>query len=321
MKKVTVAGGGVLGSQIAFQTAYKYFDVTVWVNDEKFVEVAQKNLAAIHKTYLTELEKTKNLIGLPLGQTTHARGLIENFAALTPRKIDALKQNADKAYENIKVEVDMEKAFGNADLVIEAIPESIEIKGDFYSSIAPYLPEKTILCTNSSTLLPSMFADKTGRPDKFLALHFANEVCKNNIVEVMGHPGTDDRYFYEVVEFGTQIGMIPMELCKEQAGYILNSMLVPFLDAAQMLYAKEVADPHTIDLTWQYATGAPMGPFHILDIVGLTTAYNILSMDPNAKDPEHIKFKICQNLKDRIDKGETGYAAGKGFFTYAHVEN
>jgi 3-hydroxybutyryl-CoA dehydrogenase len=110
--------------------------------------------------------------------------------------------------------------------------------------------------------------------------------------------------------------MIPLCLHKEQPGYILNSMLVPFLNAAEMLYATGVADPETIDKTWMLATGAPAGPFRILDIVGLATAYNIVVMSPDAKDPETVPGKIAAVLKEKIDRGETGVNAGKGFYTY-----
>ena len=86
----------------------------------------------------------------------------------------------------------------------------------------------------------------------------------------MGHAGTEGKYYDEVVEFAGQIGMIPLKLHKEQPGYILNSLLVPFLNAGEALYANDVADPETIDLTWSLATGAPLGPFRILDIADLT---------------------------------------------------
>ncbi|GAE48099.1 3-hydroxybutyryl-CoA dehydrogenase [Mesobacillus boroniphilus JCM 21738] len=138
-----------------------------------------------------------------------------------------------------------------------------------------------MFATNTSTLLPSQFADATGRPEKFLALHFANEIWKNNTAEVMMHPGTDKEVFNDLLEFAKAIGMVALPLYKEQPGYILNSLLVPFLEAGQMLLMKEVADPETIDKTWMIATGAPKGPFAILDIVGITT--HTISPMPKAK--------------------------------------
>ena len=132
----------------------------------------------------------------------------------------------------------------------------------------------------------------------------------------MGHPGTEAKYYDAVVEFAAQIGMIPLKLRKEQPGYILNSLLVPFLNAGEALYANDVADPETIDLTWCLATGAPLGPFRILDIVGLETAYNIVRMDPAANDPQTTPGKIAASLKEKIDAGKKGVCTGEGFYQY-----
>ena len=212
---------------------------------------------------------------------------------LTDEEIDALKEQTVKAYESLVLTSSYEEACEDADLVIEAIAENPEQKIAFYKDLADYLPDKTILVTNSSTLLPSMFAEYTGRAEKYLALHFANSIWQNNTAEVMGHPGTEAEYYDKVVKFAEDINMVPLKLKKEQPGYILNSMLVPFLTAAESLYAEEVADFETIDLTWVLATGAPLGPFRIIDVVGLTTAYNIVSMDPRAKDPNSTQAKIA----------------------------
>lgn len=110
--------------------------------------------------------------------------------------------------------------------------------------------------------------------------------------------------------------MIPLELHKEQHGYILNSLLVPYLSAAEALLATGVADCETIDKTRTLATGAPLGPFRILDIVGLTTACNIGIMNPRSKGPNTVQGKVAALLKGYIDEGETGVNAGEGFYKY-----
>lgn len=100
------------------------------------------------------------------------------------------------------------------------------------------------------------FAEATGRPSQFLALLFANEIWKNNTAEIMKHPGTVSEVFDAIVQFAKSIGMVGLPLHKEQPGYILNSLLVPFLEAAQQLLVKEIADVETIDKTWMIGTGA-----------------------------------------------------------------
>ena len=307
-KKVVVAGGGVLGSQIAFQTAFRGFDVTVWLRSDASIERAKPKFERLRDIYLQTLEASKT------NPAAWARG----FAAERPDDtgIDALKEQVTKAYEGLRLTTSYAEAAEDADLVIESIAEDPAQKTAFYQELAKHLPEKTVIATNSSTMLPSSLAEATGRPAKYLALHFANEIWRNNTGEVMGHAGTEQEYYDMVVEFAEAIGMVPLQLHKEQPGYILNSMLVPFLNASQALWANDVADPETIDKTWQLGTGAPAGPFRILDIVGLTTAYNIAVMDPRAKDPSTIQGKIAAKLKEKIDAGETGVNAGKGFYDY-----
>lgn len=309
IKKVVVAGGGVLGSQIAFQTAFKGFDVTVWLRSEGSIGRAQPKFDRLKNIYLETLEQMKTT------PEAYCRGFTDK-KELTDDEIDELKTKVEEAYESLTLTTSYEEAGADADLIIEAIAEDPKQKIPFYEELAKHIPEKTIIATNSSTMLPSAFAEYTGRPEKYLALHFANEIWKNNTAEIMGHPGTEQEYYDVVVGFASDIGMVPLELKKEQPGYILNSMLVPFLNAAEALYANGVAEPETIDKTWMLATGAPSGPFRILDIVGLTTAYNIVSMNPEAQDIETIPGKIAAMLKEKIDAGKTGINAGEGFYKY-----
>ncbi|WP_296810694.1 3-hydroxyacyl-CoA dehydrogenase [uncultured Methanobrevibacter sp.] len=309
IKKVVVAGGGVLGSQIALQSAYCGFDVTIWLRSEGSIERAKPKLERFKNIYVDTLEKMKT------DANAYCRGLSKK-TDLSDSEIDELKQNAEDAYNNIILTTSYDESASGADLIIEAIAENPEQKIAFYQELAKHMDEETILVTNSSTLLPSMFAEYTGRPEKYLSLHFANTIWENNTAEVMGHPGTDQKYYDEVAQFAEDINMIPLKLKKEQPGYILNSLLVPFLSAAEALLANDVADHETIDKTWILATGAPAGPFHILDIVGLTTAYNIIIMNPEAQDQNTTPGKIAKMLKEKIDAGKTGINAGEGFYKY-----
>ena len=309
IKNVTVAGGGVLGSQIAFQSAFCGFKVTIWLRSEGSIERAQPKIDRLKEIYINTMEAMK------VNPQAYCRGFTDK-TELSDAEINQLISKVESAYENIKLTTSYEEAAEDADLIIEAIAEDPKQKIPFYQELAKYMPEKTILVTNSSTMLPSTFAEYTGRPAKYLALHFANEIWKNNTAEVMGHSGTEQKYYDEVVEFAENINMVPLQLKKEQPGYILNSMLVPFLSAAEALYANEVADPETIDKTWMLATGAPTGPFRILDVVGLTTAYNIVIMNQEAKDPTTTPGKIAAKLKEKIDEGKTGINAGEGFYKY-----
>ena len=316
-KKVVVLGGGVLGTQIGLMCAYYGYDTTFWLRSESSIGRTQPKIERYSALMLEDLKKAKGLLGNPLGAMLYPRGLILDWSKATAESLDQLYETGSRNLkENVHIELDKSAAVKDAYIVIESMSENPEAKVEVYTQFKDLLDEDTILVTNSSTLLPSMFAKYTGRPEKYLSLHFANTIWKNNTAEVMGHEGTAEEYYNEVVKFAASIGMVPLQLHKEQPGYILNSMLVPFLSAAQGLWANGVADPETIDLTWQLATSAPAGPFKILDIVGLETAYNINQMKPAAKQEGTTEYKIGKLLKEKIDKGETGVNAGKGFYDY-----
>ena len=315
IKNVVVAGGGVLGSQIAFQTAYRGFNVTLWLRSAESIERTKPKIERLRSIYLAELEAAKAKAGVKGAMVS--RGLIPDIENATAESIEELKNKVEEAYKNLKYETDLAKAVKDCDLVIESMAENPEAKVDFYTKLNAVLEDKTIVATNSSTMIPSQFRHCFTRPEKYLAIHFANNIWKSNTAEIMGHDGTDKAAYDAVAKFAEDIAMVPLKLQKEQPGYILNSMLVPFLKSGEMLLAKEVADPATIDLTWRLGTGSPLGPFQILDIVGLTTAYNINMMDPLAtSDPDSIPAKIGAILKKYIDEGKTGINVGEGFYKY-----
>ncbi|WP_040687338.1 3-hydroxyacyl-CoA dehydrogenase [Nocardia vinacea] len=279
IRKVTVLGTGVLGSQIAFQTAFHGFDVTAYDISEEAIVAARGRFTKLAATYRIEV---------PGGDS-----------------------KADQTEAAIVLTTDLAAAVQDADLVIEAVPEVLTVKEQTYRQLGELAPAKTIFATNSSTLLPSDIKDYTGRPDKFLALHFANQVWRYNTAEVMGTPETDPQIFRAVVEFAAAIGMEPIELHREKAGYVLNSLLVPLLNAAMALTAGGFAEPEAVDKTWRIGTGAPVGPFQMLDVIGLTTPYNILV---NSAEGQELATWLKTNY---IDKGKLGIATGEGFYKYS----
>lgn len=314
-KKIVIIGGGVLGSQIAYQCAYNGFDTTILIRKEDKKPKIKKSLEKLKNTYietLTEMTPKHNW----------ARGLGD------PKNFNREKaiEQATNAYENIKIETDQKKSLEDADLVIESITENIEIKRNLYEQISNILPEKTVIVTNSSTLLPSKMAEYTKRPNKFLSMHFANSIWKNNIVEVMGHDKTEKKYFDEIIEFANAIRMIPLPVEKEKSGYLLNSMLVPFLLSAFDLYANGISDPESIDAAWTLGTGAPKGPFQIMDTVGLETVKNIVEQYqkvPTLINPLLSKMMLPYNYRGMlkivnkyIEEGKLGKSTGEGFYKY-----
>jgi len=317
MKKVVVAGGGVLGSQIAFQAAYCGFDVTIWLRSQSSIGRTQPKLDSVKQSYINAIEAMSG----PLAETVWCAGIADadNFS-----KEECLAKV--ETASALKLELDLAKAVKDADIIIESMAENVDDKIAFYKKLAPFMDEKTILVTNSSTLLPSTFAKYTGRPEKYLSLHFANSIWKNNTAEVMAQPLTDKKYFDDVMQFANELRMVALPVMKEKSGYLLNSMLVPFLLSGLDLYVNGVSDPASIDKAWTCGTGAPHGPFRIFDVVGVQTAYNIVlqyQKVPGLLSPLLKKMMMPYNfkgmekaLKQMLDEGKTGKAAGEGFFKY-----
>lgn len=316
-KKIVVAGGGVLGSQIAYQAAYCGFDVTIWLRSEGSIGRCQPKLDNLKKTYIDAL----NLMADPVkGEANWCPGLAE----MGKFDLDECLKKVENI--NVKLELDMAKAVKDADFVIESMAENADDKIKFYTTLAPLLDEKTVVVTNSSTLLPSAFAKYTGRPDKYLSMHFANSIWKNNVAEIMVQDKTDKKYFDMICEFANEIRMLALPVLKEKSGYLLNSMLVPFLLSGLDLYVNGISDPESIDLAWTKGTGAPKGPFKIFDTVGLTTALNIVDQYqkvPGLFKPMLSKMMMPYNFKGMkailekyIAEGKLGMSSGEGFYKY-----
>ncbi len=310
MKNVTILGGGVLGSQIAFQTCFCGKNVTIYLRSEESIERCKKKLESVKKSYIDAInvmKKSKDINTWSLG--------ISDFNKFDAK---ALLKDAGSVLDRITFETSLQKAVEDADIVIESMSEDFNSKKDIYEKLAPLLPSKTILVTNSSTMLPSKLAKYTKRENKFMALHFANSIWKNNIVEVMMHDKTDEKYFEKVLKFAKSIKMIPLPLKKEKSGYLLNSMLIPLLFSGLDLLVNGISDVKSIDAAWKRGTGSPKGPFEILDTVGLKTAYDIVLM--YVKIPKFLapyNFKGMEKLlKQYIDEGKLGKSSGEGFYKY-----
>lgn len=314
IKKVTIAGGGVLGAQIAYATAFHGYDVTIWGRRDDSIDRIKPRIDRLQEIYKKELEIAPSYIGEK--NPNYPRSFFSSKEEITEEKISELKDVNEKVYKGFTYTTDLKEAFGDSDLVIEAIAEVVDQKKDFYKKIAPFLKDEAILVTNSSTLLPSMFREYTGREEKFLSLHFANNIHRQNLAEVMRHDRTSDEAFEAVVEFARSIGMYPAVVKKEQPGYILNSILVPLIGAGLTLYGNDVADPVDIDMDWKIGTGSPKGPFEIIDIVGITTVVNILSLNPASQDSNTPIGKAFIKLKEMADKGLKGVETGQGFYKY-----
>lgn len=236
----------------------------------------------------------------------------EHFISARGASPDKIEQTRAR----LSYTTDLAAAVADADLVSESIPEDLEVKRTFYRSLGKQAPQKTIFTSNMSTLLPSQFTQETGRPEKFLALHFGNPVWDANIGEVMKQPATDDAIFEQVLGFASSIGMVPMRLEKEQSGYLINSLLIPRLAGAQTSVTNGIADFKDVDKTWMVCTKMDRGPFAIMDLIGLETIYLVMKHGATTYNDLQLQ-KNADYIKEHfVDKNKLGANSGAGFYTY-----
>jgi 3-hydroxybutyryl-CoA dehydrogenase len=281
-----VIGAGTMGSQIAFQSAMHGLDVN-------FYDISTERLD----------------IGMHL-----IRGYSDSLV-----KLGLLTETeVDSTLKRIHPTTDPNKA-AQAELVSESVPEDPQLKGKVFAQFNLLCPPNTIFTTNTSTLLPSMYAQANGRPERFAALHFHGYVWISNVVEVMPHPGTSQETLDFLENFAKRIGQIPIRLAKESSSYVLNSMLNAVLRAATSLAAKQVTSFENVDRAWMGVMKMPVGPFGILDQVGLETAYDINQFwAKTLNDPE--LQRNADFLKSYVEKGWIGVKTGHGFYTYPNPE-
>jgi len=208
-----------------------------------------------------------------------------------------------------------EKAATDVDLISESILENPELKGKVFGEFNKLCPSRTIFTTNTSTLMPSMFAAATGRPSQFAALHFHAPMRGVNLVDIMPHPGTSPETTDLILAFTKRIGQIPIILKKESPGYVYEAMQNAFTGVALLLRVGEVVSMEDIDRAWMAVTKMPFGPFGLLDRVGLDLVWYISDYQSNQSgDP--ITRAVADFLKEYVDKGWTGLKNGRGFYSY-----
>lgn len=285
LNRVTVLGAGVLGGQIAWHSAFKGKAVVVY---DPFPEAIAK-----------------------------VRVAHEMYARIYSAELGASDADLEATRSRVTYSDQLEPSVAKADLVIEAVPEVPEIKTRVYQQMAALLPPHTIIATNSSTLLPRDFADATGRPEKYCALHFANLIWALNLVEIMAHPGTSRETLTAATLFAIEIGQVPIAVQKEQNGYVLNTWFVATLTAAMSLVVNGVSTPEDVDRTYMIANrGCAMGPCGLLDMVGMKTAYDVSSYWGTLNDDAQM-LKNAAYVKERfLDKGLQGLMGGEGFYKY-----
>ena len=286
VKKVLILGAGTMGHQIGFLCAVHGFAVVLFDVSAEALDKASQRLKGF-------AERMAGRQGLSAEQT-------------------------HTALERIHPVTDPAAAAAEADIVSESVPEDPDLKGRVFARFHALCPARTVFTTNTSTLVPSMFAAATGRPDRLAALHF-HDIALTNIVDVMPHAGTDPAVTELVTAFARAIGQIPIVLHRENPGYVFNAMLSEWFKSAQTLAANGVAEPRDVDRAWMGVMQAPVGPFGVMDTVGLDTVWKITDFwaeklsDPQAQ-------RNADFMKRFVEEDRLGIKTGRGIYDYPDPE-
>lgn len=282
IEKVLIIGSGTMGQQISVLCALAGYEVTVYDIKKEFFETAKKRIGD-HLSFMVSA-----------GKTTQAA--------------------ADKALERIYFTTDSAEAAKDADIVSESIPEIPSLKAMVFAKFNKLCPDKTVFTTNTSSLLPSMFANATGRPERFIALHF-HDIRTTDIVDVMPHSGTTQHIVHLVRDFALKIHQRPIVIKKENVGYVFNQMLLDLCKSAQSLASKGVASVEDIDRAWMGVTHMDKGPFGMMDSIGIDTCWKVTDFWALLLKDKQLE-RNAAFLKEYVDRGDLGQKTSKGFYRY-----
>ena len=281
IKKVGVLGGGLMGSGIAQVSAAAGFPTTVR-------EVSDALCAKARQSIEKSLAK-----GIERGKTTEAE--------------------RDSTLQKLRFVTDL-KELADCDLFIEAVVEDLAVKNALWSQLNGIARPDAIFASNTSSLTIIAMATASGRPDRMLGLHFFNPVPSMKLVEVVRTITTSEETEQRAIEFVRELGKEPIR-AKDSSGFVVNLLLIPYMLDAINALESSVASVEDIDKGMQLGAGHPMGPFTLLDFVGLDTAYKIAEiMFAEYRDQRYAPPPL---LKRMVLAGMLGKKSGKGFYDYS----
>ncbi|XP_074128962.1 hydroxyacyl-coenzyme A dehydrogenase, mitochondrial [Sminthopsis crassicaudata] len=287
IKHVTVIGGGLMGAGVT-QVAASTGHMVVLVDQSDEI-----------------LAKSK-------------KGIEGNLQRVAKKKFAENPQAGDefikKTMSNISLSTDAASVVHSTDLVIEAIVENLKLKNELFQRLDKFAAEHTIFASNTSSLQITDLANSTTRQDRFGGLHFFNPVPMMKLVEVIKTPMTSQKTFESLMDFGKALGKNPVS-CKDSPGFIVNRLLVPYLMEAIRMHERGDASKEDIDIAMKMGAGYPMGPFELLDYVGLDTTKFIMD-GWHKMDSKNPLFQPSQVLDKLVEEKKFGRKTGSGFYKY-----
>jgi 3-hydroxybutyryl-CoA dehydrogenase len=259
---------------------------------------------------VTAVEVTDEALARGRGHLEHSTDRAVSRGKLDPADRDAI-------FERIRFSTSMED-LANAELVIEAVPERMELKTEIFAQLDKICPPDTILATNTSSLSVTELSVATGRPSKVIGMHFFNPAPVMKLVEVVQTVVTEPDVVETVEALAERLGKVDVTI-GDRAGFIANALLFGYLNHAVSMYENRYASREDIDAAMRLGCGLPMGPLALMDLIGIDTAYEILdTMYKQSRNRLHAPSPI---IKQMMTAGLLGRKSGRGFYTYAERDS
>ena len=289
IEKVGVVGCGLMGHGIVQVAAQAGFEVVALETEQGFLD---KGLGRIEKSLSKMAEK-----------------------AVAKGKATAEEAEANRAAAWGRISGSIDKAsLADCDLVVEAIVEDLDVKKELFSELGGLCKPDTVFASNTSSFPIGEMAQASGRPARFVGLHFFNPVQLMRLVEVVRTDATDEDVFASARSFGEAVGKVPVA-CKDTPGFVVNRLLVPYMTQALQMLERGDATKEDIDAAMQFGCGYPMGPITLTDYVGLDTTLAILEGWVE-RFPNEPAFSIPGILRTMVHEGKLGRKSGEGFYKW-----
>ncbi len=222
-------------------------------------------------------------------------------------------EEADAALERVTPVVEMSEAVSDADVVIEAVPENMDIKKQVYDEVEEHAPDRAVFATNTSSLSITELSEATDRPEQFCGMHFFNPPVRMQLVEVITGAHTDEATLDLVEDLAESFDKTPVRVRKDSPGFVVNRVLVPLMNESAWLVHDGVATVAEVDSTTKYDMGLPMGSFELADLTGIDVGYHVLQyMHSELGDA----YEPSPLLEQKVDEEELGQKTGEGFYDY-----
>lgn len=283
MKNIAVIGAGTMGNGIAHVFAQSGFSVSLIDISDKALE---KGVATISKNLDRMVAKEK-----------------------------ISEQQKNDTLANISTFTDMKSGLANADLVVEAATENVELKLRIFKDMDSFTNENAILATNTSSISITQIAAVTSRPDKVIGMHFMNPVPIMKLVEIIRGYSTSDEVTNTIMEMSKTLGKVPVEV-NDYPGFVANRILMPMINEAIYTLYESVAGVEEIDTVMKLGMAHPMGPLQLADFIGLDVCLAILRvLHEGFGNP---KYAPCPLLVNMVTAGKLGVKSGEGFYSWTH---